>query len=177
MESRQRRVWHQAAGKRALIRASRNAMRDFVAIPYNARARWLHAKPAAWIKKEVTFGKQKLLLFWWRWWDSNPWPLRRERNALPAELHPHISYYKIISQTLFLSSLFSIFFQKNELYGVKPSLLFDLFRKKAHVFEKTRHIRVKKAKKVLTKVKWYDIICERQFGGIAQLVEQPVHTR
>jgi hypothetical protein len=34
MESRQRRVWNQAAGERALIRASRDAMRDFVAIEY-----------------------------------------------------------------------------------------------------------------------------------------------
>ena len=25
---------------------------------------WWYAKPAAWIKKEVTFGRQKLLLFW-----------------------------------------------------------------------------------------------------------------
>ena len=33
---------------------------------------WWYAKPAAWIKKEVTFGRQKLLLFWRRVRDSNP---------------------------------------------------------------------------------------------------------
>ena len=52
MESRQRRVWNQAAGERTLIRASRDAMRDFVAIEYNARARLCHTKPAAWITKK-----------------------------------------------------------------------------------------------------------------------------
>ena len=34
---RRRRVWYQSEGERALIRALRDAMRDFVAIPYNAR--------------------------------------------------------------------------------------------------------------------------------------------
>ena len=33
--------------------------------------RW-YTKPAAWIKKEVTFGRQKLLLFWSRVRESNP---------------------------------------------------------------------------------------------------------
>ena len=33
---------------------------------------WWYTKPAAWIKKEVTFGRQKLLLFWRRVRDSNP---------------------------------------------------------------------------------------------------------
>ena len=28
--------------------------------------------------------------FWWRWWDSNPWPPACRAGALPAELHPHI---------------------------------------------------------------------------------------
>ena len=39
MESSRSDVWHQSAGERDLIRASRDAIRDFVAIPYNARAR------------------------------------------------------------------------------------------------------------------------------------------
>ena len=39
-------AWNQSEGERALIRASRDAMRDFVAIPYNARARWLHTNPS-----------------------------------------------------------------------------------------------------------------------------------
>ena len=33
---------------------------------------WWYTKPAAWIKKEVTFGRQKLLLFWRKERDSNP---------------------------------------------------------------------------------------------------------
>ena len=28
--------------------------------------------------------------FWWRWWDSNPWPPACRAGALPAELHPHL---------------------------------------------------------------------------------------
>ena len=36
------------------------------------RRGWWYAKPAAWIKKEVTFGRQKLLLFWSRVRESNP---------------------------------------------------------------------------------------------------------
>ena len=27
--------------------------------------------------------------WWWRWWDSNPWPPACRAGALPAELHPH----------------------------------------------------------------------------------------
>ena len=27
--------------------------------------------------------------YWWRWWDSNPWPPACRAGALPAELHPH----------------------------------------------------------------------------------------
>ena len=26
--------------------------------------------------------------FWWRWWDSNPWPPACRAGALPTELHP-----------------------------------------------------------------------------------------
>ena len=37
MESSRSDVWHQSEGERALIRASRDAIRDFVTIPYNAR--------------------------------------------------------------------------------------------------------------------------------------------
>ena len=36
MESSRSDVWHQSEGERALIRASRDAMRDFVGVPYNA---------------------------------------------------------------------------------------------------------------------------------------------
>ena len=27
--------------------------------------------------------------WWWRWWDSNPWPPACRAGALPTELHPH----------------------------------------------------------------------------------------
>ena len=29
-------------------------------------------------------------IFWWRWWDSNPWPPACRAGALPTELHPHV---------------------------------------------------------------------------------------
>ena len=32
---------------------------------------------------------KSLFIFWWRWWDSNPWPPACRAGALPAELHPH----------------------------------------------------------------------------------------
>ena len=32
----------------------------------------------------------RILMRWWRWWDSNPWPPACRAGALPAELHPHI---------------------------------------------------------------------------------------
>jgi hypothetical protein len=32
-----------------------------------------------------------ILCRWWRWWDSNPRPVRCERTALPSELHPHMN--------------------------------------------------------------------------------------
>ena len=28
--------------------------------------------------------------YWWRWWDSNPWPPACRAGALPTELHPHL---------------------------------------------------------------------------------------
>ena len=33
-----------------------------------------------------------LLADWWRWWDSNPWPPACRAGALPAELHPQITF-------------------------------------------------------------------------------------
>ena len=55
-------VSHQAAGGfmhgYAVMIYHRKAMDDI-----QPRWGWWYAKPAAWIKKEVTFGRQKLLLF------------------------------------------------------------------------------------------------------------------
>ena len=48
------------------IRASRNAMRDFVGVPYNTRGALIPYQACGLDKKEVTFGRQKLLLFWQR---------------------------------------------------------------------------------------------------------------
>ena len=50
MESSRSDVWNQSAGKCTL---KRDAMRDFVAIPYNAQVRWCHTNPADWIKKST----------------------------------------------------------------------------------------------------------------------------
>ena len=59
---------------------TRSACRPWWYAPHFVR-RW-YAKPAAWIKKERTFGRQKFVLFWWRRGGSNPWPLGCEPNAL-----------------------------------------------------------------------------------------------
>ena len=62
---------HQAAGGfmhgYAVMIYHRKAMDDI-----QPRWGWWYAKPAAWIKKEVTFGRQKLLLFWYTLRGSNP---------------------------------------------------------------------------------------------------------
>ena len=62
---------HQAAGGIihgfAVMIYHRKAMDDI-----QPRRGWWYAKPAAWIKKEVTFGRQKLLLFWCRGRDLSP---------------------------------------------------------------------------------------------------------
>ncbi len=51
------------------------------------------------IKRVVYFWSHHLLMWldgvtkttvWWRWTGSNRWPSRCKRDALPAELHPHI---------------------------------------------------------------------------------------
>ena len=45
--------------------------------------KWI-VKSEKWIS-EIPFGN-----FWWRWWDSNPWPPACRAGALPTELHPRI---------------------------------------------------------------------------------------
>ena len=34
--------------------------------------------------------------WWWRWWDSNPWPPACRAGALPTELHPHWCVYVLL---------------------------------------------------------------------------------
>ena len=78
MESDQRSEWNRGNAVYGIkpqeiysIRASRNAMRDFIAIPYNARGALIPYQACGMDKKEATFGRQKLLLFWRRRRDSN----------------------------------------------------------------------------------------------------------
>ena len=54
------------------IRASRNAVRDFVAIPYNARGALMPYPACGLDNKKGTFGRQKFLFCWRRGRDSNP---------------------------------------------------------------------------------------------------------
>ena len=54
------------------IRTSRNAMRDFVAIPYNARGALIPYQACGLDNKKGTFGRQKFLFCWRRERDSNP---------------------------------------------------------------------------------------------------------
>ena len=35
--------------------------------------------------------------YWWRWWESNPWPPACRAGALPAELHPRVVPYLSMS--------------------------------------------------------------------------------
>ena len=70
MESDQRSEWNHGNAVYGIkpqelyyIRASRNAMRDFVTIPYNARARRFHTKPAAWITKNAPLSVDKSAFF------------------------------------------------------------------------------------------------------------------
>ena len=78
MESDQRSEWNRGNAVYGIkpqeiysIRASRNAMRDFIAIPYNARGALIPYQACGMDKKEATFGRQKLLLFWRRRRDLN----------------------------------------------------------------------------------------------------------
>ena len=75
-------VYHQAAGRYTLARDEIQPQKGWWYAPRFAR--WWYAKPAAWIKKEVTFGKQKLLLFWPARRDSNPRPLESESTAISS---------------------------------------------------------------------------------------------
>ena len=63
-------VYHQAADRCTLKRDEIQPQRGWWYAPRFAR--WWYAKPVAWIKKEVTFVYQKLLLFWRRSGDLNP---------------------------------------------------------------------------------------------------------
>ena len=43
------------------------------------------------VQQNKKAGKLHLPVFlWWRWGDSNPWPMRCERIALPTEPHPQV---------------------------------------------------------------------------------------
>ena len=57
-------VYHQAAGKYTLARDEIQPQRGWWYTPHFAR-RW-YAKPAAWINKKGTFGRQKFLFCWRR---------------------------------------------------------------------------------------------------------------
>ena len=51
------------------------------------RSNHLSYNPLSW---RVRFLFSGPLSWWWRWWDSNPWPPACRAGALPTELHPHI---------------------------------------------------------------------------------------
>ena len=84
MESRQRRVWHQAAGTLFYTRFAqfharlrRNSIqRAGALIPYQA---------CGLDNKKGTFGRQKFLFCWWRWRESNPCPKASRRNLLRGQ--------------------------------------------------------------------------------------------
>ena len=68
MESDQRSEWNHGNDVYGIkpqelysIRASRNAMRDFVAIPYNARGALIPYQACGLDNKKGTFGRQKFL--------------------------------------------------------------------------------------------------------------------
>ena len=72
---------------------------------------------------EHSFCRRTIVLLWWRWRESNPWPPACRAGALPAELHPHIrdtvpenrttnrSYETLSRRFCFLCELREILFQ------------------------------------------------------------------
>ena len=74
-------------------------------------ASWWYAKPAAWINKKGTFGRQKFLFCWWRQLDSNQWPLACQASTLTNWAMPPWGTVDIIHDfTVFVK----MFFQKDE---------------------------------------------------------------
>ena len=55
--------------------------------------------------------------FWWTRRDSNPWPLRCERSALPAELRAHILFNSKHYNTVFQKNPVLFFIFRNFLYA------------------------------------------------------------
>ena len=73
-------AYHQAAGKYTLARDEIQPRRGWWYAPHVVR-RW-YAKPAAWINKKRTFGRQKFSFCWWKQQGSNLRPHGCEPCAL-----------------------------------------------------------------------------------------------
>ena len=76
-----------------------------------------------WINKKGTFGRQKFLFCWSRRRDSNPRPLRPERNALPAALRLDFSIFWRLSYLLkkICFTIFKIIYKTPNPNAVIPS--------------------------------------------------------
>jgi hypothetical protein len=73
------------------IRASRNAMRDFVGVPYNARGALIPYQACGLDNKKGTFGRQKFLFCWFGRRDLKPCGLLRRglKAATPRWQYPY----------------------------------------------------------------------------------------
>ena len=84
-------VYHQTAGRYTLARDEIQPRRGWWYTPRFAR-RW-YAKPAAWINKKRTFGRQKFSFCWWGMVDSDhrsQWQQIYSLPPLAAREIPHI---------------------------------------------------------------------------------------
>ena len=81
MESSRSDAWNQSEGERALIRASRDAMRDFVAIPYYARGALMPYQSFG-LDKKIPRNKSEEF-FWLGCRDSEP--IRKSASGFGVE--------------------------------------------------------------------------------------------
>ena len=127
-------VYHQAAGRCTLARDEIQPRRGWWYTPHFAR--WWYTKPAAWINKKGTFGRQKFLFCWWRQQGSNLRPHGCEPCALtnwamlPSEriilYHNLLQIARAFEKFFRLFSIFSVLFVNVLLYHKKHIAIFFL---------------------------------------------------
>ena len=84
-------VYHQTAGRYTLARDEIQPRRGWWYTPHFAR--WWYTKPAAWINKKRTFGRQKFSFCWWGMVDSDhrsQWQQIYSLPPLAAREIPHM---------------------------------------------------------------------------------------
>ena len=115
MESDQRSEWNHGNAVYGIkpqelysIRASRNAMRDFVAIPYNTRGALIPYQACGLDNKKGTFGRQKFLFCWCGRRELNPYgKTTRPSNVRVCQFrHSREALYIIAEQNAFVKGFY-----------------------------------------------------------------------